>query len=416
MSDPVLNCPECGAEIHLSENLAGPLLAEERRRTAERLKAKDAEIAAEKARLAEEKRELDRQVEQRLEAERKQMAERERKRAMEATAHELAEKSREAEEMRQQMAAMDAKLAAAQNEQAQILKQRRALEDEKRELELTVEKRLAKEAELIRQKTRAEIATEHALKEREKEQQIAAMRKQIDDLKRKAEQGSQQHQGEVLETALEDMLRQRFPYDEIVEIKKGQSGADVLQKVMSPNGKFCGSILWETKRTKAWSGSWIPKLKNDQRNCGAEIAVILSTTLPKEMNPGTFSQIDGVWVTAYETAMSMVGALRMGLIDMNNVMAVRDGQASKAEEIYDYLTGTRFKHRIEAIVEKFSLMRDDLEREKKVMVKNWAKREGQIDAVIRATLGMRGDLEAIAGKAMPEIDGLDDDTPLIEEF
>ncbi len=385
MTDTNVKCPECGHEFALGKNLAGPLLAEERKKYEKRL------------------------ADERAKMERKAKAE-----AQEIAKKELLEKTQQAEDMRRRLADMNTKLAEAQKEQVEMLKKKRELEDKERELDLTLQKRLAAEGAKIRAKARAEIETEHTLKLREQEQQNQALRKQIDDLKRRAEQGSQQHQGEVLETALEDLLRQHFPYDEIIEIKKGESGADVLQKVMSPNGKICGSILWETKRTKNWSGSWIPKLKSDQRNCGAELAVLLSTCLPKELERGNFAQIDGVWVTGFETAMSMVGALRMGLIDMNNVMAVRDGQASKAEQVYDYLTGTRFRHRVEAIVEKFSLMREDLEREKKVMVKNWAKREGQIEAVIGATLGMYGDLEAIAGKAMPDIDGLEDDTPLLE--
>ncbi len=389
MSEIKITCPECGTEIKdLAKSYAAPLV--------------------QKA-----KKEAEREYEARLADARGQIAREAEERARKKAEEELAAKAKQADDLQKRLADMDNKLQAAQKEQAEMLKLKRELQDQKRELELTVEKRLAEEAEIIRQKARAEIESEHELKTREAEQQIIAMRKQIDDLKRRAEQGSQQHQGEILETALEELLRKHFPFDEIVEIKKGESGADVLQKVMSPNGKICGSILWEAKRTKNWSGSWISKLKNDQRAKSAEIAVLLSTALPKEMQGG-FGQIDGVWVTSYETAISMAAALRMQLINVASAIAIRDGQKDKAELVYEYLTGTKFRHRVEAIVEKFSSMREDLQKEKKFMQKHWAKREGQIDAVISSTMGMYGDLEAIAGKSMPDIEGLDDDIALLE--
>ncbi len=415
MSDPTLTCPECGTSIKLNESLAGPLLAEARDEYAEKLRQKNAEMAAQQARLEAEQAALDAKLKRGVQDARTEIARDEARKAAERSAHDIALKAKEADELRAALKDNEAKLSRAQEDQAMIMKERRAIEEQKRELELTVEKRLQEEVEQIRTKAKAEQESAFLLKQRESEQQINAMRTQIDNLKRRAEQGSQQHQGEVLETAIEDMLAKSFIHDEILPVAKGVSGADILQRVMSPNGKFCGTILWETKRTKAWHATWLPKLKDDQRKCSADIAILMSTTLPKEMDPGSFGQIDGVWITGYDSALSMVGALRLSLIELANVLAVRDGQASKAELVYDYLTGTKFRHRIEAIVEKFDDMRTDLEREKKVTLKNWAKRETQIDAVISSTLGMHGDLQGIAGTSMPEIGGLDDDVPLLDE-
>jgi hypothetical protein len=415
MTDPILTCPECGTSIKLNESLAGPLLAEARSEFAEKLRLKNAEMAAQQTKLETEQAALDDKLKRGVEDARAEIAREEAVKAAEKSAHAIAAKAKEADELREALQDNEAKLGRAQEEQAMIMKERRALEDEKRELELTVEKRLQEEVEQIRAKAKQEQESAYLLKQRESEQQISAMRTQIDNLKRRAEQGSQQHQGEVLETAIEDMLAKSFIHDEILPVPKGVSGADILQRVMSPNGKFCGTILWETKRTKAWHATWLPKLKDDQRSCSADIAVLMSTTLPKEMPSGSFGQIDGVWVTGYDSALSMVGALRLSLIELANVLAVRDGQATKAELVYDYLTGTKFRHRVEAIVEKFDDMRIDLEREKKVTLKNWAKREGQIDAVIAATMGMHGDLQGIAGSSMPEIGGLDNDMPLLDE-
>ena len=415
MSDPTLTCPECGTEIKLNESLAGPLLAEARQEFAEKLRRKNAEMAAQQAKLDAEQASLAAKLKRGVENARADIAREEAKKAAEKSAHDIAAKAKEADDLRQILKDNDLKLARAQEEQAMVLKERRKLEDEKRELELTVEKRLQEEVEQIRAKAKSEQESAFLLKQREAEQQINAMRTQIDNLKRRAEQGSQQHQGEVLEMELEDILARKFPYDDIKPVPKGVVGGDIIQTVMSPNGKLCGSILWETKRTKAWHATWLPKLKADQRNCGADIAILMSTTLPKEFEKTTFKQIDGIWVTSFDSSISLVEVLRLSLIEMAGLVAVREGQASKAELVYDYLTGTKFRHRIEAIVEKFDDMRTDLTREKKVTLKNWAKREAQIEAVIASTMGMHGDLQGIAGSSMPEIGGLDDDTPLLDE-
>ncbi|MCF6219475.1 MAG: DUF2130 domain-containing protein [Robiginitomaculum sp.] len=418
MSDPSLTCPQCGTDIKLNESLAEPLLAEARNEFAETLRQKNAEMAAQQAKLEAEQAALGAKLKRGVADARAEIAREEAKKAAEKSAHDIAIKAKEADELREALKDNESKLARAQEEQAMIMKERRALEDEKRELELTVEKRLSEEVDQIRAKAKQEQESAFLLKQRESEQQINAMRTQIDNLKRRAEQGSQQHQGEVLEMELENILARKFPYDEIKPVAKGVVGGDIIQSVMSPNGKMCGSILWETKRTKAWHATWLPKLKTDQRNCGADIAILMSTTLPKEFEKTTFKQIDGVWVTSFDSAISLVEVLRLSLIEMAGLVAVREGQASKAELVYDYLTGTKFRHRIEAIVEKFDDMRTDLEREKKTTLKNWAKREGQIDAVIASTMGMHGDLGAIAGSSMPEIGGLEDESevPLLDDY
>ncbi len=423
MSDPTLICPDCGTSIKLNESLAGPLLAEERAKSAEKLARRNAEIAAEKTKLEQAQEALDEKLRIGVEDARADIAREEAAKAAQASAREIAAKAKEADELREILKDNDAKLERAQEDQAMIMKERRALEEQKRELELTVEKRLSEEVDAIRTKAKAEQESTFLLKQKESEQTIAAMRTQIDSLKRRAEQGSQQHQGEVLELELEDILARKFPYDEIKPVAKGVAGGDIVQMVMSPNGKMCGAILWETKRTKTWHATWLPKLKNDQRAAGADIAILMSTTLPKEFEKTTFKQIDGIWVTSFDSAISLVEVLRLSLIELAGLTAVRDGQASKADLVYEYLTGTKFRHRIEAIVEKFDDMRKDLGDEKKRTVKSWAKRETQIDAVIASTVGMHGDLQGIAGSSMPEIIGLedgleddmDDETPLLEE-
>ncbi|MDH4154180.1 MAG: DUF2130 domain-containing protein, partial [Nitrospira sp.] len=239
----------------------------------------------------------------------------------------------------------------------------------------------------------------------EKEQTIASMQTQIEELKRRAEQGSQQLQGEVQELELEAVLRTKFPRDTIEPVPKGEFGGDALQRVMGPLGQLCGTILWESKRTKNWSDGWLVKLRDDQRTAKADIAIIVSQTLPKDVE--SFDLVDGIWVTNAKSVFSLAVALRHSLIELASARQALDGQQTKTEMVYQYLTGPRFRHRVEAIVEAFSSMQEDLDREKKAITKQWAKREEQIERVMQATVGMYGDLQGIAGKSIQEIDGLE---------
>jgi hypothetical protein len=193
-------------------------------------------------------------------------------------------------------------------------------------------------------------------------------------------------------------------------VAKGEFGGDVLQRVAGPAGQICGAILWESKRTKNWSDGWLPKLRNDQRTAKAEIAVLVSDAMPKDID--SFGQIDGVWITRPSFAIPLVIALRQSLIEVANTRQAQEGQETKMELVYQYLTGPKFRHRVEAIVEKFSDMQADLDRERKSMTRLWAKREAQIQGVIETTVGMYGDLQGIAGRALQEIEGLE--VPLIE--
>ena len=202
----------------------------------------------------------------------------------------------------------------------------------------------------------------------------------------------------------------RSPTDLIEPIGKGEVGADVMQQVKGSIGQPAGIILWESKRTKAWSDGWLAKLRDDQRRCGADVALIISQALPKHIEH--FDLVDGVWVAHPRCALPVAVALRQGLIDVSSSRLVQQGQQTKMEQVYHYLTGTKFRQRVEAVVEKFNDMREDLDKERKFMGRQWAKRETQILAVIDSTVGMVGDLQAIAGKAMPEISSLD--TPLLE--
>jgi hypothetical protein len=345
-----------------------------------------------------------------LTAERAQLVAAESKKAREAAAAELQAKDAEAAELRATLLTNNAKLAEAQKQQAELMRQQRALEEEKRELDMTIEKRVQASISEIQIKARQEADEAARLRVAEKDQTIESMSRTIEELKRKAEQGSQQSQGEVLELELEELLRGRFPTDSIEPVGKGELGADVIQQVNGAIGHSAGIILWETKRTKAWSDGWLAKLRDDQRRSGADIALIISHALPKHIEQ--FDLVDGVWVAHPRCALPVAVALRQGLIDVSSSRLVQQGQQTKMEQVYHYLTGMKFRQRVEAVVEKFNDMREDLDKERKFMGRQWAKRETQILAVIDSTVGMVGDLQAIAGTAMPEIPSLD--APLLE--
>jgi hypothetical protein len=236
------------------------------------------------------------------------------------------------------------------------------------------------------------------------------MNRTIVELKRKADQGSQQTQGEALELELEELLRTNFPLDLIEPVAKGEFGGDIVQNVNSALGQSAGMILWEFKSTKNWSDGWLAKLRQDQRSAKADMALIISHALPKDLE--TFTLIEGVWVAHPRCAVPVAIALRHSLIEIASTRNARQGQESKMELVYQYLTGPRFKQRLEGVIEKFDELRDDLDKERKFMNRVWAKREGQIQGVIDSMTGMWGDLQGIAGKALPAIASLD--TPLLE--
>ena len=234
---------------------------------------------------------------------------------------------------------------------------------------------------------------------------IASMQQKIEELKQKAEQGSQQLQGEVQELELESLLRAKFPFDSIEPVPKGEFGGDALHRVLSQSGQQCGTILWESKRTRNWSDAWLTKLRTDQRTAKAEVCVLVTQVLPKGID--AFDVVDGVWVVSPRAALPVATMLRQTLLEVSMARQVSDGQQTKTEMIYQYLTGPRFRQRVEAIVEAFSTMQEDLDKERKVIMKQWAKRQEQIERVMNATVGMYGDLQGIAGKSLQEIEGLD---------
>jgi hypothetical protein len=261
------------------------------------------------------------------------------------------------------------------------------------------------ERKRVEEETSRRITEDHRMKDAEREKKMSDMMRQIEELKLKAEQGSQQTQGEVQELELEKELAALFPGDNIQPVPKGMQGADVIQEVISNKGVLCGSIIWESKRTKGWSDKWIAKLKEDQRAAQADVAVIITQSLPKDIQH--FGPMDGVWVTTYACFYGLAYLIRQKLSEIALTKTLVAGKNEKADIIFNYLTGVGFRQRVEAIVEVFSDMKKELEKEKIVTQRVWAKKEKQLQTVLYNTAGLYGDLQGFIGPSMQTIPALE---------
>jgi hypothetical protein len=412
MSEPTITCPNCKSEIKLTESLAAPLIDATRKQFERTIALKDAEVAKREAAmrdhevaLARQKAAIDEETEAKLKAGREKIAAEEARKAKLLVGADLEQRSKELAELQEVLKERDTRLAEAQKAQADALRKQRELDDAMRAMDVTVQNKVNESLVAVRDKAKQEAEEQLKQQVSERDLKIAGMQHQIEELRRKAEQGSQQLQGEALELELEAILRGKFPQDRIEPVPKGEFGGDVLHRVVGPLGQACGTILWESKRTKNWSDGWLAKLRDDQRAAKAELALIVTQVLPKGTQ--AFDLIDGVWVAEARCAVPVAIALRQSLIQLAAARQASEGQQTKAEMIYQYLTGPEFRHRIAALVEKFNDMREDLDRERKFVTKQWAKREQQITVAIGATVGMVGDMQGIAGRAIKEIDGLD---------
>jgi len=261
------------------------------------------------------------------------------------------------------------------------------------------------EREKIRAETSKKIAEENRLKDMEKEKVINDLKTSLEDMKRKAEQGSMETQGEVLEQDFEAQLKGFFVHDDIQPVPKGIKGADLVQTVRTPMGGECGILLWETKNTKAWSNNWIPKLKDDMIETRASIAILVSVVLPAGIK--RFGQVDGIWVSDPLCAIPLAAALREQLEAISRERTASTGKSEKMEALYQYLAGVEFKQKIEGIIEAFTSMQEQLNKERRAMEKHWKQREKEIERVVKNTVGLYGDMQGIIGGQIPAIPALE---------
>jgi len=433
--DKTIKCPECGTEIELTgaltsqieQSIKAKYIAEatkKEKQIAEKIEALnkqekellkkqqsvDAQVdeilKTERAKIAEQKKTLDAQQQQieeqvieKLKAERKRITETERKRI-------LAEHAEQTKALREELDEKNKKISEATKNELELLKKQRRLEEQSEQLELEIERKIAEERKKIAEEASKKAAEENMLKMREKDDLIKAMQGQIENLKRKAETGSQERQGEALEGQLQEVLQQAFPFDKFDEIKKGARGADILHIVRNSAGKACGSILWESKNTKDFQKSWIEKLKTDQRESKANIAVIMSVALPSEIE--SFGIYQDVWITNYKSAIGLAMALRQSLIKLKRSEIIQANQESLKDVIFNYITSQEFAMHIKAVVNAYKQMQEDLDTEKRSMQRIWKKRETQIHKVIGNVTDIYATIEGLVGsrKILPDIEPL----------
>jgi len=287
-----------------------------------------------------------------------------------------------------------------------LRKERQKMEEEKQNLELENQRKLDAERRKIQEQMAKTEAEKFRFKEAEYRKKLEDAQKVNDELTRKLEQGSQQLQGEVLELELEEVLRSSFPHDKIEPVRKGARGADVLQKVFTPSAQLCGTIIWEAKRAENWSDKWIQKLKDDQLEANAELAVLVSTQLPKDVDD-PFTMIGDIWVTSHQLIRPVAETLRLMLIEANKLKLASIGKSEKMELLYNYLSSPQFAQKVRSVVETFISMKADLDREKSAMLRLWKKRESQISRVVNSMSGMIGELQGIAQDSLPQLESIE---------
>lgn len=401
LSAQEIECPKCHATFALADSVEKRVreqlskeFASQESAMREEFQEKVDELAEKNneatAKLNEEKLALEKTIAKRVEAV---------KISLETIAR--SEASAELDAVQRDLAVSNQKLRDAQAKELELRRGQKALEDAKAEFELVAARKLDEEREKIRADVEGRIGQAHELKSLEWQKKSADMEKLIDELRKKSEQGSQQLQGEVLELEVESVLREVFPHDSVEPVAKGVRGGDALQVVKTRGGSVAGSILWEVKRTKAFSDAWVSKLKDNQRSAKAEVAVIITTALPEGVKH--IGQVDGVWVTDFQSFTGIALALRASLLELASAKVAQAGAKEKSAEVYEYLNGAEFRGRVQGIVESFVSMKEDLESEKRAFEKVWAKRDKQLTRALTSTAGFYGDLQGLIGSSLQEI-------------
>lgn len=369
-----IKCTHCGKDIEISEAFTHQLKEE-------------LSVAHKK------------ELEEKIAAAQKEAEEKAAKKISEEIELKLKDKQNEAAEARERSKKLQEELLDA-TKAIRELKEK----DEQRELEM--EKKISQMQNALKEEITKQYSTEFRLKEMEKDKVINDLKKALDDAQRKAQQGSMQTQGEVLELDLEQTLVLAFPTDDIEPVQKGVKGADIRQTVKTSHGNLCGVILWETKRTKAWSDDWIVKLKDDLRAEKAHIPVIVSTVLPKEAETGMGVK-DGVWVVSFNLFIPLARILREKLTEVAREKFLAQSKGGKAEQLYAYITSHEFRQQIEATLEVYTSMKEQIERERRAYEKLWSQREMQIDRMFKSTARIVGSIQGTVGSSLSQIKGLD---------
>ncbi|MDQ1325146.1 MAG: hypothetical protein QG564_270 [Campylobacterota bacterium] len=411
-----IKCPNCGTEIDINEALYHQLESKHRQEWLAEKKKQEAEIEAKRKEykthldtLKAQEEALAEQKERFEDSVRKATSEQLRVEKLKLTeslkAEILAEQSGALESMRKELAAKSEQVKELNNSKIEIERLKREKEEMESSIKLKIEQEMSEKLKAEREKIVKLIADENELKLKEKDKQLEDQKRLIEEMKRKADQGSMQLQGEVQELAIEEWLAVQFPFDNISEVKKGAFGADCVQTIHTRELQNCGIICYESKNTKAWSADWINKLKQDMLKSGADIGVLVTSILPKEMDRMGF--IEGVWVCTLEEFKGSVSLLRESLIRVHRTLQKEENKSDKMTLLYGYLTSNEFNMQLKAIVDGFMQMQEELEREKRSLMASWKRRQKLIDGVLAHTTEMYGSLQGIAGNAIGHITALE---------
>ncbi|MEA1888482.1 MAG: DUF2130 domain-containing protein [Pseudomonadota bacterium] len=408
-ADEIITCPDCGHEFHLQDGITrqtieryadefDSAMSEERekyRKSAEKEAERHAAMAFESRIL-----ELNDKLEESRNSSKK--LKKDIDRAKEKAAKEArADAEARLKEYADDLASKDEKLNEYRAQELKLRQGMNKLDEDKKEFEIKLQRQLNEEKEKIQK----QVSDDYNMREAELRKKIVDAQKANEDLKRKLEQGSSQLQGEVLELEIEETLKASFPLDEVIEVKKGVRGADVTQTVMTRTGTICGKISWEAKRAENWSNSWVAKLKDDQHEARAEIAVLVTTAFPHDTHePFIFE--DDVWIVRPYAVRPVAEALRMTLIEKQKQKLMEHGKNEKMEALYDYLCSPQFAMKIRGVVDAYQAMKADLEKEKAAMQRLWKKREAQLDRITANMMGLSGELQGIAEDALPALENI----------
>lgn len=404
-----IHCPNCGTSIDVNDILSHQLEEEIQKKyqaqmnqTRDEFMKKQEQLVREKEEFEEKKRRenelFQERFESKLKEERRSIEEKLKQKLQTEQADQFAELQKELNEKSEQIKELN-------RSKAEIEKLKREKEELKEAVQAEAMKQLNQQLLEEKEKIRKSEEERNELRVKELMKQLEDQKKLTEEMKRKQEQGSMQLQGEVQELAIEEWLASQFPLDTIEEIKKGARGGDCIQIVHTRSHQNCGSIYYESKRTKDFQPSWIEKFKADIREKGADIGVLVTEVMPSDME--RMGLKEGIWICTYEEFKGLCAVLRESVIQWNNAVASQENKGDKMSLLYDFLTSSTFRMQVEAIVEGFSQMKADLESEKRSMMRIWKQREKQIEKVIVNTIDMYGSIKGIAGSAIQEVKALE---------
>ena len=405
MPEQTIICPHCAKSIPLNQALSEQIkhelehqLEAEHRQKLQILEKQAQSLEQTKKQLEDQQKSFEETVKLKLESEKQKLWQLAQQKAKENIDVEL-------KDYQEQLKETATKLETAQKNELEMRKQARELEEQKKNLDLELQRRLDSERQKLVEDTKKKEAEEYRMKLLEKDKQVEIMQKTIEDLRRQSQQGSMQIQGEVQEDDLKQLLATTFYTDMVTDVPPGIKGGDLVHTVNNSLGQKAGVILWESKNTKAWSNDWVTKLKQDQGAAGADICLLVTRVLPDDIQG--FGIRNGVWVLEYDYIIPLVTTLRFHLLELSKLKQSVVGRDQKMEYLYQYISGTQFKNRIESIVLAFSSMKTDLEAERRAMERIWRKRYQEIERVIENTAGLYGDMQGIVGASLPSIQALD---------